>query len=266
MPVYSYDRVMLEMVLLKEKRINTPAELSLQHVAQSDPKPRLMMVPNLGKQLVGELIDSPSFVFVGRSFCFSMNMHGYVRHDFPGAVIVIYDIAKYIKSLLHFLNVFKGLFLMWTIFLKSLLNLLQYRFCFVSWFFRCKALGMLAPWPGIEPTPTLHWKAKFNHWTTREVPLLHFRQTFLTTRRRFTWKGGLHFVGSFKALVKSCNKYPLCHSWLTLFSHSSFKWPPASLQHIHLSGLPNTMTFLFVKHFLLQVPKYRHAIKIPKAQ
>ena len=117
MPVYSYDRVMLEMVLLKEKRINTPAELSRQHVAQSDPKPRLMMVPNLGKQLVGELIDSLSFVFVGRSFCFSMNMHGYVRHDFPGAVIVIYDIAKYIKSLLHFLKVFKGLFLMWTIFL-----------------------------------------------------------------------------------------------------------------------------------------------------
>ena len=143
MPVYSYDRVMLEMVLPKEKRINAPAKLSSQHVAQSDPKPRLMMVPNLGKQLVDELIDSPPFVFVERSFWFSV--HGYVRHDFPVAVIVIYDVAKYIKSLLHFLKVFKGLFLMWSIFLKSLLNLLQYHFCFVSWFFSRKALGMLAP-------------------------------------------------------------------------------------------------------------------------
>lgn len=92
------------MVLLKEKHTNIPAKLSCEHVAWSDPKPRLMMVPNLGKQLVGELIYAPSFIFVERLFCFSMNMHGYVRHNFPVAVIVIYDVAKYIKSLLHFLS------------------------------------------------------------------------------------------------------------------------------------------------------------------
>ena len=44
-------------------------------------------------------------------------------------------------------------FFMWTIFLKSLLNLVQYCFCFLSWFFGCEARGVLVPWPGIKPTP-----------------------------------------------------------------------------------------------------------------
>ena len=38
-------------------------------------------------------------------------------------------------------------------FLKSLLNLLQYCFCFMSWFFGHETCGILAPRPGIEPTP-----------------------------------------------------------------------------------------------------------------
>ena len=43
------------------------------------------------------------------------------------------------------MNFFKD-FLMWTIFLKSLLNLLQYCFCFIVWFFfNSKACGILAP-------------------------------------------------------------------------------------------------------------------------
>ena len=37
--------------------------------------------------------------------------------------------------------------------LKSLLNFLQYCFCFVLWFFGPKACGVLAPWPGIELAP-----------------------------------------------------------------------------------------------------------------
>ena len=41
---------------------------------------------------------------------------------------------------------------MWTI-LKSLLNLLQYSFCFVFWFLGHEACGVLAPWPGIETSP-----------------------------------------------------------------------------------------------------------------
>ena len=36
-------------------------------------------------------------------------------------------------------------------FLKSLLNLLQYRFCFMFWFFGYEACGILAPRPGIKP-------------------------------------------------------------------------------------------------------------------
>ena len=47
------------------------------------------------------------------------------------------------------------LFLIWTID-KSLLNLLQYRFCFIFWAFGYKACGSLIPRPGMEPTP-LHW-------------------------------------------------------------------------------------------------------------
>ena len=38
-------------------------------------------------------------------------------------------------------------------FFKSLLNLLQCCFCFMFWFFGPKACGILAPWPGMEPSP-----------------------------------------------------------------------------------------------------------------
>ena len=46
---------------------------------------------------------------------------------------------------------FKVFFLMWTIFLKSLLNFLQYCFCLMFQFFGQEACGILAPSPGIEP-------------------------------------------------------------------------------------------------------------------
>ena len=46
---------------------------------------------------------------------------------------------------------FKDFFLMWTIFFKSLLNLLQHYFGFMFWVFGLKGCGILAPWPGIEP-------------------------------------------------------------------------------------------------------------------
>ena len=35
------------------------------------------------------------------------------------------------------------------------------------WLFGHKALGILAPWPGIKPTP---YTESPNHWTAREVP------------------------------------------------------------------------------------------------
>ena len=36
---------------------------------------------------------------------------------------------------------------------KPLLNLLQYCFCYMFWFFGREARGILAPWPGIKPAP-----------------------------------------------------------------------------------------------------------------
>ena len=39
-------------------------------------------------------------------------------------------------------------------FFKSLLDFLQYFFCFMFWFFGHKACGILAFWPGILPTST----------------------------------------------------------------------------------------------------------------
>ena len=48
---------------------------------------------------------------------------------------------------------FLKIFLMWTD-LKSLLNLLQYCFCIMFWFFGHEACGILAPRPGIEPSPS----------------------------------------------------------------------------------------------------------------
>ena len=58
-------------------------------------------------------------------------------------------------------------------FLKSLLNLLQYCFCFMFWFFGCD-------WPrGVQnlSSPTRDWthtpcigRQSLNHWTVREIP------------------------------------------------------------------------------------------------
>ena len=56
-------------------------------------------------------------------------------------------------SLYHFI-LLKDFCLMWAIFKKSLLNLLQYHFCFDFVFFGPEAYGILAPKPGIEPAPS----------------------------------------------------------------------------------------------------------------
>ena len=59
-------------------------------------------------------------------------------------------------------------------FLKSLLNLLQYCFCFMFWFLGHKAYGFLAPRTGIEPAPPALEGKVLNHWTAREVPVFAF--------------------------------------------------------------------------------------------
>ena len=55
---------------------------------------------------------------------------------------------------------FKELVFFWCgLFLKSLLNLLQYCFCIMFWFFDWEVFGILASWSGIEPaSPALESK------------------------------------------------------------------------------------------------------------
>ena len=54
----------------------------------------------------------------------------------------------------QFLLFWKIFFSMWTI-LKSLLNFLQYCFCFMFWFSDQEAHGIISPWPGIELAPSV---------------------------------------------------------------------------------------------------------------
>ena len=70
-------------------------------------------------------------------------------------IFYVKSVPKEINTLYFKKNFFyKIFFLMWTIFLKSLLNLLQYCFCFMFCFFGREACGILAPQPGIEPAPS----------------------------------------------------------------------------------------------------------------
>ena len=62
-------------------------------------------------------------------------------------------IQKLVHALLYHSSVLGFFFFNVDHFLKSLLNFLQYRFCFMFWFFGRRAYGILAPWPGIEPAP-----------------------------------------------------------------------------------------------------------------
>ena len=67
------------------------------------------------------------------------------------------------------LQFFKLFFSTWTIF-KSVLNLLQYCFCFMFYFFGHKANGILTPQPGIQPTPFLLEDKVSVTIMAREVP------------------------------------------------------------------------------------------------
>ena len=62
------------------------------------------------------------------------------------------QLSDYILQLLFFLRFF-FFFYWWGLFLKSLLNLLQYCFCIMFWFFGQEACGILSSWPGIQPAP-----------------------------------------------------------------------------------------------------------------
>ena len=57
-------------------------------------------------------------------------------------------------------------FLMWTIF-KVVIEFVTILFLFYIYLFSgCEALGILDPWPGIEPVPAALEPQSLNHWTT----------------------------------------------------------------------------------------------------
>ena len=54
-------------------------------------------------------------------------------------------------------------------FFKVFIELLQYCFCLLFWFFGCEACGLLVPRPGIEPAACCRLRWSLNCWTTRKV-------------------------------------------------------------------------------------------------
>ena len=87
---------------------------------------------------------------------------------------------------LLWLTFLPGVFQFFFFFLKSLLNLLQYCFCFMFWFFGCKAPGDWTPVPCIG-------RRSLNHWTTREIPSISFYFG--------TWRLGKAFIGPTSPIV-----------------------------------------------------------------
>ena len=74
-------------------------------------------------------------------------------------------------------------------FLKLLLTVLQYCFCFMLWIFSQKSCGLLASWPGIIPYTSCVGRQSLNHWTTREVLYLSyliFRLKYLNLLSKLT--------------------------------------------------------------------------------
>ena len=56
-------------------------------------------------------------------------------------------------------------------FLKSLLNLLHYHFCFLFWFFwQWGMLDLTSPTRDCTSIPCIERQSLNNHWTTRQVP------------------------------------------------------------------------------------------------
>ena len=76
-------------------------------------------------------------------------------------------------------------FLRYGLFLKPLLTLLQWWFCFMFCFFGSETRGILAPQPGSQPAPL---RQGLNHWTTREV--LTTANNFSATQWRMEKKRG----------------------------------------------------------------------------
>ena len=101
--------------------------------------------------------------------------------------------------------------------LKSLLNLLQYCFCSMLWFFGYEACGILASHQGSNHTFCLgRWS--LNHWTTRKVPCI------------FSWWSSLSHHSHHWSLGQAFQKYISSLS--------------ASVSHFHLPPIKTILPFL----------------------
>ena len=91
---------------------------------------------------------------------------------------------------------------MWIVF--SLLNLLQYCFYFVFWFYGHEECGILAPWPGIEPelkdeifTPGPPEMSQEASWLLRTNVIRRKLAPFGSMKRSLIW-GVLPLTGHLK--------------------------------------------------------------------
>ena len=79
---------------------------------------------------------------------------------------------------------------MWTIF-EVFIDLLQYFFCFMFWFFGREACGILAPRPGIEPAPPALKVEVLTTGPTRKShhmglkPSSNFHRTYNVNNKKF---------------------------------------------------------------------------------
>ena len=71
--------------------------------------------------------------------------------------------------------------------LRSLLNLWQYYFCFMFWFFGQEECGILASQPAINLAPPAV-EGEVNHWTAKEVPF-RMSSSSLTATPQETYVG-----------------------------------------------------------------------------
>ena len=91
-------------------------------------------------------------------------------------------------------------------FLKSLLDLLQYCFCFMFWFFGPKACWILVPWPGIHNVPP----ALEGKILTTGPPEKSYDSMFQSScHPPHRWNPGSHCLSVFTSLPPSHCPLPL---------------------------------------------------------
>ena len=91
-----------------------------------------------------------------------------------------FDLSLFIRSLVLLKILIYSYYLLWLCLSASLK---KYLFCGGP---HCRAYGLLIPWPGIKPMPSALEAWNFNHWTTKEVPCILFKNLFSTRGHRMS--------------------------------------------------------------------------------